>query len=82
MEAVTEALIWNIVTIGGFRHLTKFVVEKCGYMSMGAAWVLLQNCPNLTEIGNIHTWLAVIPNEVETFSNFFRINNLSLTFLG
>jgi hypothetical protein len=81
VRVVTETLIRQIVTHGGFRHLNKFVVKNCGYMTMETAWVLLENCPDLTEIGNIYTWSEVITDEVQTFLNFIRYNNLSLTCL-
>jgi hypothetical protein len=82
MSVINELFISQILWAGGFTHLTKFVVDKCGYMSIDIAWLLVQNCPNLTELGNIYTWSAVRVDEIETFSNFVRDNNLSLAFLG
>jgi hypothetical protein len=81
MEEVTETLIRQIVRAGGFRHLSKFIVYDCGHMSMNTAWALLENCPNLTELGKICTWPAAISEEIETFLNFVRNSNLSLTWL-
>jgi hypothetical protein len=81
MSVINETLIWQIIMTFGFAHLTKFVVDDCGYMSMDMAWLLVQSCPNLTELGKIYTWSAVRTDEIETFSDFVRDNNLSLTVL-
>jgi hypothetical protein len=82
METVNETIVGQIVMAGGFRHLTKFVVHNCAYMSMGTPWLLVQNCPNLTEIGNYYTWPNVGTYELEMFLNLIRHNNLLLTFRG
>jgi hypothetical protein len=79
MEVVTDTFIRQIVTAGGFRRLILFSVDRCGHMSIDTAWLLVQNCPNLTEIGNIYSWPAVRTDDIETFLNFVRNNNLSLT---
>jgi hypothetical protein len=79
MEAVTDALIRQIVTAGGFRRLIVFSVHRCGHMSINTAWLLVQNCSKLTELGNICSWSAVRTDEVETFLSFVRYNNLPLT---
>jgi hypothetical protein len=81
MSVINETRIRRIVFAGGFKHLTTFVVDGCGDMSIDIARLLIHNCPNLTELGNIYTWPRVRIDEIETFSNFVRDNNLSLTFL-
>jgi hypothetical protein len=80
MSVMNESFIRQIVMAGRFTHLTKFVVDKCGDMSIDIACLLVHNCPNLTELGNIYTWSGVRFDEIETFSNFVRDNNLSLNF--
>jgi hypothetical protein len=79
MSVINETLIKQIVTAGGFTHLTKFVVDKCGHMSLDIAWLLVQNCPNLTELGNVCSWSAVRTDDVDTFLNFVIDNHLPLT---
>jgi hypothetical protein len=79
MEVVTDSIIRQIVTAGGFRRLTEFWVDRCGDMSIDTAWLLVQNCPNLSEIGNFRTWPAVTDDDLEIFLNFVRYNNLSVT---
>jgi hypothetical protein len=78
MRQITDTVIRQIVTAGGFRNVTEFIVLRCGDMSMDTMWLLMQNCPNLTEIGNISSWSGVIDYEIVTLLNFLRNNNLSL----
>jgi hypothetical protein len=79
MEVVTDSFIKQIVTAGGFKRLTVFCVDRCGDMSIDTAWLLVQNCPNLSEIGNFRSWSAVTDDNLEIFLNFVRYNNLSVT---
>jgi hypothetical protein len=79
MEEITDTYIREIVTAGGFRNLTEFIVDHCGYMSMETVWLLMHNCPHLTKLGNIDNWPGVTNNESVTFLNFVKNNNLSLT---
>jgi hypothetical protein len=79
MEVVTDSFIRQIVTAGGFRHLESFCVDGCGDMSTLTAWLLMQNCPNLTALGNIRSWPAVTEIDVQTVLNFVIDNNPSLT---
>jgi hypothetical protein len=78
MEQVTSTSISRTVTAGGLRHVTEFFVNFCGDMSMDTVWLLLQNCPGLTELGNINGWSHVTEDEMEMFLNFLKNNNLSL----
>jgi hypothetical protein len=78
MRVITDIFITEVVTAGGFRHLTKFSVHHCGYMGMETAWFLVQNVPNLVQIGKILTWPCVTDSEVAKFLHFVRSNNLSL----
>jgi hypothetical protein len=79
MKVVTDTFIKQIVTAGGFRCLTEICVDRCGDMTIDTALLLVQNCPNLTRLGNIRSWPAVNDDDVEIFLNFVRNNNLSLT---
>jgi Leucine-rich repeat (LRR) protein len=79
MGQITDTIIREIVTAGGFRSLIECVVDNCGDMSMDTVWLLMQNCPSLCEIGNIKSWSGVTQYEVQSLLNFLRNNNLSLT---
>ncbi|PNF23800.1 hypothetical protein B7P43_G16127 [Cryptotermes secundus] len=79
VEQITNTVIRQIVTAGGFRNLTEFFVDHCGYVTMETAWLLMQNCPNLTKIGNIGSWSHVTEDQVVTFLNTVRHNNVCLT---
>ncbi|PNF33416.1 hypothetical protein B7P43_G03364 [Cryptotermes secundus] len=78
MVEITDTFMKQTVTAGGFRNLTECFIEFCGDMSMDTAWLLLQNCPNLTTIGNIDSWSRVDEREVAALLTFLRNNNLSL----
>jgi hypothetical protein len=78
VREINDTFIWAVVAAGGFRHLTTFIVNRCGYMGMHTAWLLVQSCPNLVRIGHVYTWPFVTNNDVEEFLNFLRRNNLSL----
>jgi hypothetical protein len=82
MGVVTDALIKEVVTAGGFRNLTKFSVHRCGHMSMQTAWLLVQNVLNLVQIEQISTWPEVTCADVAKFLTFVRSNNLSLYLPG
>ncbi|PNF23799.1 hypothetical protein B7P43_G16127 [Cryptotermes secundus] len=79
MEQITNTVIRQIVAAGGFRNLTDFVVQYCGYVTMETALFLMQKCPNLTKIGNIGSWSHVTEDQVVTFLNTVRHNNVCLT---
>jgi hypothetical protein len=79
MGQITDTVIGHIVTAGGFRNVTEFEFIRCGYLSMDTACLLMQNCPNLTKLGDINTWPIVANEEVVTFLNFMRNNNISPT---
>jgi hypothetical protein len=79
MEQITDTVIRHIVTDDGFRNLTEFVVDNCGRLSIDTVWLLMQNCPNLTTIGNVSGWSHVKDYEVVRLLNFLRNNNLSLS---
>jgi hypothetical protein len=78
MEQITDKVIRQIVTADGLKNVTEFVVVGCGHMSLDTAWLLMQNCPNLTKIGNVRSWPGVTDEEVVTLLNFLKNNNLSL----
>jgi hypothetical protein len=78
MGVITGTFMRQTVTAGGLRNLTEFVVNFCGDMGIDTAWLLLQNCPNLTKIGSIDSWSRVNGYEVATLLTFLRYNNLSL----
>jgi hypothetical protein len=78
-SVMDDSLIREIVTAGGFTHLTKFVVHKCGYMSIDTAWLLVQSCPNLTVLGNICSWSGMRTDDVDKFLNFVIDNHLQLS---
>jgi hypothetical protein len=79
MSQIDHTFISQLVRVGGFRNLTKFVVDHCGYLSMETISLITNNCSNLTMLGNIGSWPGVANEEVITFLNFVRDNNLSLT---
>jgi hypothetical protein len=79
MEQVTDTVIREILGNGGFRYVTELIFIRCGYMSMNTAWMLMHACPDLTEIGNINSWSAVVKEDVVIFLNFVRSNNISLS---
>jgi hypothetical protein len=79
MAQMTDVVIRQIVTGGGFKNITEFVLAHCGYLSMNTAWLLMQNCPNLTKIGNISSWDAVTKEDVVTFMRFVRNTNIKLS---
>jgi hypothetical protein len=78
MEQINDMYITGVVMAGGFRNLTEFIIDLCGYLSMETAWLLLQNCPDLTELGNIGSWSGVTEDAILIFLNFIKNNNLSL----
>jgi hypothetical protein len=78
MGQITDTYIREIVSAGGFRNVTEFVLDFCGDLSMETAWLLVQNCPDLTELGNISSWSDVTNDELLIFLNFVKNNNLSL----
>jgi hypothetical protein len=78
LAQISDTVIRQIVMADGFRNVTEFVAFRCGDMSMDTAWLLMQNCPNLTKIGNISGWSGVTDYEVATILTFLRNNNLSL----
>jgi hypothetical protein len=78
MKVITGTFMRETVTDGGLRNLTEFVVNLCGDMGIDTAWLLLENCPNLTKIGKINSWSRVNECEVATLLTFLRNNNLSL----
>jgi hypothetical protein len=79
MARMSDTVIRQIVTAGGFRNVTEFVVDYCGYMSMDTAWLLMENCPNLTKLGKIDSWPGVTEVQEITFLCFVRTNNLPLS---
>jgi hypothetical protein len=79
MGDITDEVIRQIVTAGGFRNVTEFVVEHCGDMGIETAFFIIQNCPNLTKLGNLNSWPRVTNGELVTLVNFVRENNLSIT---
>jgi hypothetical protein len=79
MGHLTDAFVAQLLTAGGFRNVTEFFAEHCGDLSMETAWLLLQDCPHLTKIGNINSWPGIVKSESMTFLNFVKHNNLSLT---
>jgi hypothetical protein len=79
MGEITDTFMRQTVTAGGFRNLTECFIEFCGVMSMDTAWLLMQNCPNLTKIGKIHSWSRVTKDEIVPFLNFVRNSNISLS---
>jgi hypothetical protein len=76
---INDELINQIMAAGGFRNLTEFVVDHCGQLSMDTTSSIMNNCPNLIKLGNLDSWPGVPNEEISTFSNFVRNNNLSLT---
>jgi ribosomal protein L33 len=76
---ITNIVIKGIVTAGGFRLLTEFLVENCEKLTIDTAWLLIQKCPNLTTLGNISSWPAVNSHEIEFLLNFLSNNNFALT---
>ncbi|XP_033607402.1 uncharacterized protein LOC111864639 isoform X2 [Cryptotermes secundus] len=81
MGEITDTFMRQTVTAGGFRNLSECFIEFCGDMSMDTAWLLLQNCPNLTKIGSIGTWSRVYEDQVVTFLNSVMNFNFSLDVL-
>ncbi|PNF23801.1 hypothetical protein B7P43_G16127 [Cryptotermes secundus] len=79
MKHITDAVISQIVKAGGFRNLTEFVIDHCGYVTVETAWLLMQNCPNLTKIGKFNSWHDINNQELVRFLNFVRRNNVCLT---
>jgi hypothetical protein len=79
MEEITDTVIREIVTAGGFRNVTEFVFEQCGYMSIETALLLMDSCPRLIKLGNIDSWPGVANDHLVAFLNFVRNNNLSLS---
>jgi hypothetical protein len=79
MAGMSDTVIREIVTAGGFRNVTEFVVDHCGNLSMDTAWLLMDNCPNLAKLGNIDSWPGVTEFQEMTFLCFVRTNNLPLS---
>jgi hypothetical protein len=78
MEEVTETFVTQIVIAGGFRNVTEFVIDGGGRLSMDTVWLVMQNCHNLTKLGNMNRWRGVPRDEVETLIYYIKISNLSL----
>jgi hypothetical protein len=76
---INDEFIDQIVRVGGFKNLTEFVVDHCGHLSMETTSLIINNCPNLTKLGNLKSWPGIANEELSTFLNFVRNNNLSLT---
>jgi hypothetical protein len=79
MSEINDTLINQLVRLGGFRNVTEFIVDHCGYLSMQTTSLIRNTCPNLTKIGNVGSWSGVGREEEVNFLNFVRDNNLSLT---
>jgi hypothetical protein len=79
MGDITDKVIRPIVMAGRFRNVTEFVAEHCGYMGIETAFFIMRNCPNLTKLGNLNSWLGVANGELVSLVNFVRKNNFSLT---
>jgi hypothetical protein len=79
MQEVTHTFITRVVTAGGFRNVTELVVEGCGRLSMDTAWLLMQNCGNLTKLAKTDSWRGVTRDELEALLDYVRNNNLSLS---
>jgi hypothetical protein len=78
MAQITDAAIHGIIHRGGFRHVTEIVVANCGNLNMNTALFLMENCPNLTRLGNIGKWFGVTNAHVATLLNYIKHNNLSV----
>ncbi|XP_023707800.1 uncharacterized protein LOC111864643 [Cryptotermes secundus] len=79
MSQMNDAFFAELVGVRGFRTVTEFVVDHCGYLSMRTINLMTNNCPNLAKFGNIGSWPGVTKEEEVTFLNFVRNNNLALT---
>jgi hypothetical protein len=79
MDELTDTVIEQIVTAGGFRNVTECIIDHCGEMGRETACLLMQNCPILTTLGNINCWPGVVNGEFTTLVNFVTKKNLSLT---
>jgi hypothetical protein len=79
MMEVTDTFIMKIVMAGGFRNLTECALDICGRLSMDTAWLVMQNCHDLTKLGNLKRWSAVTNEELLELLNYLRNNNVALT---
>jgi hypothetical protein len=79
MQEVTQTFITRVVTAGGFRNVAELVLEDCGRLSIDTAWLLMQNCGNLTKLAKMSSWRGVTRGELEALLDYVRNNNLSLS---
>jgi hypothetical protein len=79
MEQVTDAFITKIVSAGGLRNVTEFIVDYCGYLSIDSALLVMLKYPNLTKLGNTDSWPGVTDAQMVILLNYIKCNNLALT---
>jgi hypothetical protein len=77
-DQICDHVIKRIIIFGGFRHLTEFVIEDCGYLSMESVLFLLNCCPNLTTIGLLNSWPGIPEEVLLAFITFIQTHNLPL----
>jgi hypothetical protein len=78
VDAVDDMFIGRLLTFGGFRRVTEFVIEYCGELSIPTAWLLMKNCPNISVLGNFRSWSGVSNYDLMEFFNFLKTCNLAL----
>ncbi|KDR13193.1 uncharacterized protein LOC110835585 isoform X1 [Zootermopsis nevadensis] len=79
MDRVDDVFVGRLLTFGGFKHVTEFVIDNGGYLSMPTVQLIMKNCLNLTVLGNFRSWSGLTENDLNEFLQFVRSNNLALT---
>lgn len=78
VNPVDDKFIRQVLTHGGFRRVTEFVIEYCGELTLPTVWLLMRSCPNLTVLGNVSSWSRVSSNDLVVIREHLRVNNLAL----
>jgi hypothetical protein len=63
--------VYYIVTNKGFQGLKEFSAHHCGHLTIKSAVMLIENCPNLSQLGGVGTWSGI--NKEEDMPNLLHI---------
>jgi hypothetical protein len=78
LEQVNDDVIRRIISVGGFKRLSVFLIEDGGYLSMESVLLLLNCCPNLTKIGHQKSWSGFPEIIAWAFKTFVQTHNIAL----
>jgi len=77
-QPLEDSFIAALVSWNPMTELKKFILTRAPNLTLMAANILIQACPNLEYIGQVTTWGAVERGQLESINREIRARNMDL----